>query len=261
MNSKISVNLLIFICFNFIIAPLAWSRSIISGQVVDAEAGEPIKKAAVHIYWGVTKGIPGLSYGKQVEVGEDLTDNQGRFKIPKYSTLLKHYYMAVYKKGYVCWSSRKIFPTYEERKSFKLKNGIVIKLERFKEEYSKEKHANFTISSEVGSGSKHIFDNATKSEQKLLYRIAQERSAIEKAQFRTLLKEEKTFIDCMRRMEKGKYHINEFCNGIWSTRFKKYVRGSVSAPYSDIYKAMVEFGIIIEYEEESDLPNIYIIKK
>jgi hypothetical protein len=72
--------------------------------------------------------------------------------------------MTVYKKGYVCWSDDKIFPTYEERKGFRLRNGMVIKLERFKEEYSKEAHANFTTSSSVHRIGLGLFDSAIKSE-------------------------------------------------------------------------------------------------
>ena len=53
----------------------------------------------------------------------------------------------------------------EERKGFKLKNGMVIKLERFKEEYSKEKHARFTIHSAIHS--RGLFDADIKSEREL----------------------------------------------------------------------------------------------
>lgn len=176
MNAKLSVSSLILICILLIMSTSVWGRSIITGQVVDAETGKPIEKAAVHIEWLKSgSGPPGLAGYERVEVAEDLTDAQGRFKIPKYSTWFKDYSMAVYKKGYVCWGSKKIFPTYEERKGFKLKNGMVIKLERFKEEYSKEKHADFTTTSSIGRNAPGIFDDAVKSERDLLYEKAQKR--------------------------------------------------------------------------------------
>jgi hypothetical protein len=157
----------------FFMPSITFARSVISGQVVDAETGMPIEKVAIYIYWGKYGfGPPGLDGGNaQVEVAEDLTNEKGFFKIPKYSTLLKHYSMAVYKKGYVCWSSDKIFPTWEDRKDFKLKNKMVIKLEKFKEEYSKEDHARFTIFSQVGTGLSGVFDGAIEPEIDLFYGI------------------------------------------------------------------------------------------
>ena len=173
MNAKLSISSLILILTLSIPSTSAWGRSMIKGQVVDAETGKPIKGAAIHIYWGKPgSGPPGLAAsGVQVEVAEDLTDGEGFFKVPKYSSLFKHYYMAVYKKGYVCWISEKIFPTYEERKGFKLKNGMVIKLEHFKEGYSRDDHANFTISSKIGTGGPHLFNAAIKTEEELVTEI------------------------------------------------------------------------------------------
>ena len=169
MSAKLSIYSLTLICILLILSTSVWGRSIITGQVVDAETGKPIEGAAIYIYWGKTRlDPPGLPSGVKVEVAEDLTDAEGFFKVPKYSTLFKHYRMAIYKKGYVCWSSRKIFPTYEERKGFKLKNGMVIKLERFKKEYSREKHARFTVFSSINRNEPGLFDDAIKSEDKLL---------------------------------------------------------------------------------------------
>ena len=141
---------------------------MITGQVVDAETGNPIENAAVYIYWSkMGSGPPGLAGRVEVEVAETLSDAEGFFKIPKYSTLFKHYRMVVYKEGYVCWYSRKIFPTYEERKDFKLKNGMVIQMEHFKEEYSKLKHAIFTTTWSIGRNMPGIFDDAIKDEKKI----------------------------------------------------------------------------------------------
>ena len=119
MSKKLSFSLLILISILFIISTLAWGRSMITGQVVDAETGKSLEKAAVYIAWFKSgSGPPGLAGSVRVEVAETLIDAEGFFKIPKYSTMFKHYYMAVYKKGYVCWSSRKIFPTYGGKERF-----------------------------------------------------------------------------------------------------------------------------------------------
>ncbi len=72
--------------------------------------------------------------------------------------------MIVYKNGYVCWSNSWIFPGWKERKGFKLKNKMVIGLERFKEEYSKEEHAHFTLNLSPGSNGEFIRATKTESE-------------------------------------------------------------------------------------------------
>jgi hypothetical protein len=126
---------------------------MISGQVVDAVTEEPVEGAAIFIEWTKSSfGPPGFDYEKTVEVSETLTDSEGRSEIPKYSSLFKDYTMAVYKDGYVCWSSLKVFPGWKDRKGFKLKNTMLIKMERFKEEYSRLEHANFTTSMALGAG-------------------------------------------------------------------------------------------------------------
>ena len=148
----------------------ACGRTIITGRVVDAQINQPLENAAVFIYWSESGfGPPGLGGSSKVEVAEDLTDAQGSFQVPKYSTLLKDYRMAVYKKGYVCWSNEDIFPTLEERKNFKLKNGMIIKLERFKEEYSKKRHASYTLTSSTGRPAPGIFNDAIRSELDIFF--------------------------------------------------------------------------------------------
>jgi hypothetical protein len=181
MSAKLSIYSLTLICILLILSTSVWGRSIITGQVVDAETGKPIAKAAVHIeWWKSGSGPPGLAGYERVEVAEDLTDAQGRFKVPKYSTLFKDYRMAVYKKGYLCWSSEKVFPTYEERKDFSLKDGMMIKMEHFKEEYSREKHAIFTTISSTSRRGGGLFDNAIKSEDKIVDEIFMSRDMLKR---------------------------------------------------------------------------------
>ena len=132
--------------------------------------GNRFRGAAVYIYWGKRgSGPPGLAAETvKVEVAEDLTDANGKFSIPKFWTWFKHYQMAIYKKGYVCWSNEDIFPSYQKRDNFKLKNNMIIELERFKPEYSKKKHASFISGSSTQRPAPGLFDDAIESEIKLL---------------------------------------------------------------------------------------------
>jgi hypothetical protein len=172
MSAKIAINSLVCIILFLAMPTLACGRSIIGGQVVDAETGKPIEGAAVYINWTKSgAGPPGLAGTVTVEVAETLTDAEGFFKVPKYSILFKDYSMAVYRKGYVCWSSEKIFPTWEDRKDFKLKNGMVIKLEYFKEGYSREDHGRFTVFMSISRHAPGLFDDAINSERLLFRRM------------------------------------------------------------------------------------------
>ncbi len=110
-----------------------------------------------------------------VELKETISDKNGYFKIPKYSNNSYDYYLTIYKKGYVCWSNKMVFPTNEERTGFTLKNGTVIQMERFKEEYNKLDHANFVQSISAFRKGPGIFDEAVKEEIQLLVERAQQR--------------------------------------------------------------------------------------
>jgi len=168
MTRRLSISLLFFLLF--MLSVPAWGRSIITGQVVDAETGKPIENAAVYICW--TKpaaGPPGLAGTSIVEVAETLTDTEGFFKIPKY--WFTEYELTVYKNGYVCWNNQQIFPTYVFRKDFWLKDGIVIKVEHFKDEYSKEKHAIFTTASSSSRKDLGLFDQSIQSENEIVKEI------------------------------------------------------------------------------------------
>jgi len=166
MKTKILIYTPVLISILLIFTTSACGRWLIKGQVVDAETGQTIDGAVVAIEWIRYKlGPPGLpSEFEILEQTEDVSDAEGLFKVPKYDPFNTEFFMSVYKKGYVCWSSRKIFPTFEERKDFDLKDGMMIKLEKFKEGYSREKHAIFT-SSRPWYGS--LFREAIKEEIKI----------------------------------------------------------------------------------------------
>lgn len=140
-------------------------RTMIQGQIIDAETGKPIENAAIFIKWTKPLSlIPGFPGSERVEVTEMLSDAKGYFKIPKYSALTHDYGLTIYKKGYVCWNNEKIFP-YEERNDFTLKNNMVIKMERFKEGYNKLDHADFVTHYSIGS--EGLFQQAIEEESEI----------------------------------------------------------------------------------------------
>jgi hypothetical protein len=167
MSKKTIFLFIITLLVLFFMYSITFARSMISGQVVDAETGKPIENAAFYIHWWKVTGPPGLTSGVDVETAEGLTDSNGNFNVPKHSTFFKEFQMAIYKKGHVCWSSEKIFPKWEDRKDFKLKNKMVINLEKFKEGYSIEDHARFTIFAAISCKSE--FDVAIEQERKIKY--------------------------------------------------------------------------------------------
>lgn len=115
----------------------------ISGTVVDAETGEAIKGAVIHVEWTITKGVPGLSYTKDYKTSEALTDSEGRFRIfGVLNPLVNPPIVVIYKRGYVAWRNDYIFPQYCKRAPLHLKNNNLFRLERFKK-YSHSRHILF----------------------------------------------------------------------------------------------------------------------
>lgn len=116
----------------------------ITGSVVDAETGQPIEGAVILIEWTTIKGLPGLSHTESSKVIEAVTDKDGKFSVSGFiNPLMQYPHMTVYKKGYVAWNNKYIFPDYKKRADFKWENGYVFRLERFKPEYSFIEHESF----------------------------------------------------------------------------------------------------------------------
>ena len=146
----------------------------IRGRIVDGDTGKPVEGAVVAVRWfGYDHWPLGFegSTGVDYDEDEDVSDADGYFDMIRYWAT--SYYMGIYKKGYVCWMNDKVFPGWEWRKDFRMKDDMVIKLEPFRESYSKADHARFVLSSMnrcVGihaSGSK--FCRSVESERRLFF--------------------------------------------------------------------------------------------
>lgn len=116
----------------------------ITGTVLDDETGAPIEGAIVFVQWTKTKGLPGLTYHEIYKIVEVTTDKDGRFTISAtFSPLVDPPDVVIYKRGYVAWRNDFIFPGWKKRTDFKYQNDIVIKLEKFREEFSHKEHLDF----------------------------------------------------------------------------------------------------------------------
>jgi hypothetical protein len=120
--------------------------------VVDAETRQPIKGAAVAIRWYNDDSDQQPAASETPAAVQALTDAKGFFLIPEYPD--KKYVLGIYKRGYICWSSRDIFLNdpksydsgqYRQRKAARIKDGMQIDLRPFKDVYARNLHAGFTV--------------------------------------------------------------------------------------------------------------------
>lgn len=123
-------------------------KYVVRGRVVDGETRKPIEGAAVAIRWYSKK----IDSSGTVDTVQKLSDDEGVFKIPEYPD--KQHILAVYKAGYICWSSRDLFSIspetsvkrkYRDRKAHRIKDGMEIELRRLKNNHPKDLHAGFTV--------------------------------------------------------------------------------------------------------------------
>jgi len=144
----------------------------IGGTVVDADTGQPVEGAVVLAEWTRTSGKwIGLRATDSYKVVETITDKAGKFSVRGVlNPLVDPPHLTIYKKGYVAWNNEFIFPDYKKRRDFILQNGYIIKMEKFNEEYSYDKHEDFImtcIHSSLNIESKKKFLDASKWEEEL----------------------------------------------------------------------------------------------
>lgn len=131
----------------FMVTSCSAEPKTITGSVIDAETGTPIEGAVVLVEWTKAEGLPGLASTKSYKVVEAVTDKDGKFTVENVKKLLiDPPDVAVYKKGYVTWSSRNVFPTRAKREDFQWRAGNIYKLDKFKDSYSYIDHQGFTMS-------------------------------------------------------------------------------------------------------------------
>lgn len=145
----------------------------INGKVIDAETQQPIDGAIVLVEWTKKHGF-GDAWTESYKVVEAVSDKDGTVNVGGcYSPFVEKPDVTVYKKGYVAWSSRWIFPGYENRTDFRW-TDYVFKLERFKTEYSHDAHTGF-IDSCINASLKNNYEfkkpifNAIEWEQDLAF--------------------------------------------------------------------------------------------
>jgi hypothetical protein len=135
----------------------------ITGTVLDAETGAPIEGAIVFVEWTKTKGLPGLTYRDIYKIVEVETDKDGKFTISgTLSPFVDPPNVVIYKRNYVAWRNNFVFPGWKKRTDFKYQNDVVIKLEKFREEFSREEHVFF-----IGSGV-HLEETKTRKLHKAI---------------------------------------------------------------------------------------------
>ena len=142
MKTRYIISLVMLLSF------ISCGYSPIMGKVVDAETGRPIDDAVILVEWTKAEGVPGLVSTKSYKVVETVTDKDGKF----FAEGLKKIFidapsLTIYKKGYVAWNNKRIFPGNQFRTDFKWQNGNVYKLERFDPAYSYVEHDSFVSDS------------------------------------------------------------------------------------------------------------------
>ena len=115
--------------------------STVSGQVVDAQTGEPIPQAIVLGVWMFAEGAPGLVHSELVGVREAETDLEGRFTLESLGGPMVEERITVYKFGYLAWSNLFTFPPLRRRAN-PAASGL-IRLERRSHDQSPVEHMLF----------------------------------------------------------------------------------------------------------------------
>jgi hypothetical protein len=114
----------------------------ISGTVVDAETGKPVEGAVVLVEWTRRVGI-GDYHTVSVRAAETLTDKAGKFNaFGPLHPFVDPPDVTIYKKGYVAWNNKRMFPDYKHRQTSE-DMYQTIKQEKFRGSYSYDRHVSF----------------------------------------------------------------------------------------------------------------------
>lgn len=132
----------------------------ISGTVVDEQTQKPIEGAVVLVEWTKTHGF-GEHWTESFYVEETITDKVGKFAIGGLGKrTVNKPNMTIYKKGYVAWSNRWIYPFRNNRKDFRWKTGGKYGMVKFEDTFSSIDHDSFvnrSINDTIGWEKKQLF--------------------------------------------------------------------------------------------------------
>lgn len=141
MKIKIAAAVVVLIILGVIISHGLYLP--ISGTVIDGETKQPIEGAVILVEWTKKVGI-GDYHTESVKVVETMSDKEGKFKVSGlFNFAVDKPDVAVYKKGYVAWNNKFIFPSWEKRTGFRWQSGRSYLLEKFKSTYSYIDHSMF----------------------------------------------------------------------------------------------------------------------
>lgn len=144
----------------------------ITGTVVDADTGQPIEGAVAVCVWVRPGGLIEVTHSIDT-VAEAVSSSKGRLRIGgTWSTGVDAPELTIYKRGYVAWNNHELFPApgldqdqlkglsagaeiarlveAMRRKDFKWDSGFVVKMEKWKDEYSFDDHEAFVSNHEAG---------------------------------------------------------------------------------------------------------------
>ena len=135
----------------------------ISGKVIDAETNQPIEGAVVLVEWTKTIGV-GLTATISYKAVEVISDGEGKFQLPGCACpTANEPGLTIYKRGYVAWNSKFIFPDNKARVGFQWRANE-FKLEPFLSSYSYDKHTIFigrSIGVHLDTSNKRTIINAS----------------------------------------------------------------------------------------------------
>ncbi len=128
---------------SLLISTGCYGYGTLKGKVVDAETGEPIEGAVAMAEWTKTKGF-GNTYTVSAKVVEAISDKEGNFELGGcLSPFVNEPSLTIYKKGYVAWNNKYLFPDWIKREGFQWNSGNVFRMERFKKNHSYIQHESF----------------------------------------------------------------------------------------------------------------------
>lgn len=178
MSRKLSIRAIMSGVLLFVLSGVCLAGT--SGVVVDAKTGKPVEGAVVVMEWTMTKGL-GNTYHETYQVYERVTDKDGKFSVPGVlNPLVDAPTMAVYKRGYVCWSNGYTFDGKMEKDEKPIGSDMNIRLETWREGWSHYAHMRF-FQTTVYLGHTELFREVVDQEEREGLNELEQKKALEKS--------------------------------------------------------------------------------